>query len=386
MWDYHQTMLEELERLIPNISPAFRVVAGFSNGAHTIAGYMALAEPNQPPGFTTYILAEGGNQGDFRHLAGRHACVAWGELGRSNKPGSLQLAAAADAAQLKVHRVPQPGVGHAFDPAAKTAVREWLQDTVIASLIAEAREALEKKSAAGYAAAKQLAVLAEGTEAEAEFEEALAAAEATAEAEFRALEARLAGKPATANRTAAADSLRGFLKSHGGSEPAKAARAMLDELAQAELDTLMETLPADPKPAQRQAAAVKLRKFVTTWPDAAATVTVRQTLDAWSDEAWAELGLSLPERTTPQQRAALAGKCRKFVADWPGSSGERAALALLGTLGQAKLDDALARLPANLTPDQGRLAAQQLRMMRKRWEATPAAGFFDAAITRLEQP
>jgi hypothetical protein len=97
-------------------------------------------------------------------------------------------------------------------------------------------------------------------------------------------------------------------------------------------------------------------------------------------------GLSLPERTTPQQRAALAGKCRKFVADWPGSSGERAALALLGSLGQAELDDALARLPANLTPDQGRLAAQQLRMMRKRWEGTPAAGFFDAAITRLEQP
>jgi dienelactone hydrolase len=310
MWDYHQTMLEELERLIPNISPAFRVVAGFSNGAHTIAGYMALAEPNQPPGFTTYILAEGGNQGDFRHLAGRHVCVAWGELGRSNKPGSLQLAAAAEAAQLKVHRVLQPGVGHAFDPAAKAAVREWLQDAVIASLIAEAREALEKNSAAGRAAAKQLEVLAEGPEAESAFKEALAAADRAAEEEFRALEARLAGKPATANRTATAESLRVFLKSHG----------------------------------------------------------------------------SPPERTTPQQRAALAGKCRKFVADWPGTTGERAALALLGTLGQTELDDALARLPANLTPDQRWLAAQQLRMMRKRWEGTPVAGFFDAAITRLERP
>jgi hypothetical protein len=63
---------------------------------------------------------------------------------------------------------------------------------------------------------------------------------------------------------------------------------------------------------------VKLRKFVASWPDAAATATARQTLDASSD--------------------------------------------------------------------QGRLAAQQLRMMRKRWEGTPAAGFFDAAITRLEQP
>lgn len=64
----------------------------------------------------------------------------------------------------------------------------------------------------------------------------------------------------------------------------------------------------------------------------------------------------------------------------------KGALDVLGSLGQAELDDALARLPEAATADQRRAAAQQLRMLQKRWEGTPAADHFAAAITRLEQP
>ncbi len=338
MWAYHRTMLAELERLVPNISQRLRVVVGFSNGAHTIAGYMALPEPNLLPGFTTYILAEGGDQGDYRHLAGRHVCVAWGEVGRTNKTGSLQLAAAAEAAQMKVVRVPQPGVGHAFDNVGKTAARQWLQGTVIASLVAETVAMLEKGDPGGYAAAKQLEVLAEGTEVEATFKEALAAAEAEAAEEFRELEDRIAGLPAKGAQTAAAESLRAFLRTYAGSEPAKAAQVMIDKIAQQELEALLESLPADPKPPKRRAAAVKLRKFAAIWPGSFAAATVRQTLDTYSDQAWEELRLSPPERPTPQQITALVAKCRKFLAEWPGTTGQRAALEVLGTLGRAELE------------------------------------------------
>jgi len=36
IYAYHQAMLAEVQRILPNIDPRIRIVAGFSNGAHTI--------------------------------------------------------------------------------------------------------------------------------------------------------------------------------------------------------------------------------------------------------------------------------------------------------------------------------------------------------------
>ena len=63
IWQYQKTMLDELPRVVPNISPSVRIIGGFSNGGHTIAGNMQFPHTDMPDYFTIYVFADGGGVG-----------------------------------------------------------------------------------------------------------------------------------------------------------------------------------------------------------------------------------------------------------------------------------------------------------------------------------
>ncbi len=90
IWQYQKTMLDELRRVVPNISPSVRIIGGFSNGGHTIAGNMQFPHTDMPDYFTIYVFADGGGVGSAFPwssgpgtalsplLKGRYACLFLG--------------------------------------------------------------------------------------------------------------------------------------------------------------------------------------------------------------------------------------------------------------------------------------------------------------------
>jgi len=155
MWQYHVQLLQELHRAVPNISPALRVLAGFSNGGHAIDGFLTLRTAGGGPSplgrfFNVFILADGGmGWGDYRALRGKHLFVCWGEKGRTNKRNCMRLAAKARAAGVHVRAVPMADVGHAFPKTYEQQARAWLEDQVPWALLNQAEVELRRLSAEG---------------------------------------------------------------------------------------------------------------------------------------------------------------------------------------------------------------------------------------------
>jgi predicted peptidase len=61
VWAYHRFMLEEIAKVIPNLDRSRSIIAGFSNGGHSIDGMLRLSgSPKLTDYFSTFIFADGG--------------------------------------------------------------------------------------------------------------------------------------------------------------------------------------------------------------------------------------------------------------------------------------------------------------------------------------
>ena len=135
---YHKTMLAEVLKLLPNLDPKLRIVAGFSNGAHTIGTYIARGENEFVELFHAFVIIEGG--GNFgkakKKLRDKFAYLAWGN--DASKKGSKEYMAyirdGVKDARLETTTHEMDGVGHAFPDAEKALVKEWIEKTVVPSL------------------------------------------------------------------------------------------------------------------------------------------------------------------------------------------------------------------------------------------------------------
>ncbi len=133
IWAYHKTMLDEIARLVPNIHPDLRIIAGFSNGGHAIDGMMK--EKGFRQFFKAYVLIDGGmDAGKYSGMSGTYAYIAWGTTGTNNSLNAQHVAKSARRGRMEVEAHGMEGVGHAFPASEKELVKKWIAETVIPGL------------------------------------------------------------------------------------------------------------------------------------------------------------------------------------------------------------------------------------------------------------
>lgn len=134
--DYQQTMLAELVKLVPNIDPEVRVVAGFSNGAHTIGSAVASGRKEFVELFNAFVVIEGGAQTNAskKKLREKYGYFAWGNTGNGSKDYMRAMMQAAKDARLQVTEHEMDGVAHEFPDSEKALVKAWIEKTVVPGL------------------------------------------------------------------------------------------------------------------------------------------------------------------------------------------------------------------------------------------------------------
>jgi hypothetical protein len=139
IWTYQRFMLDEIAKVIPNIEKSHSVIAGFSNGGHSIDGMLRLSNgPKLTEYFGIFVFADGGgtvytSKGSLPDLKGKFAYACWGSEKGSNKPATSQLPKALKAKGATVVGSEMAGVGHAFAETEHPKVAEWLAKVALAS-------------------------------------------------------------------------------------------------------------------------------------------------------------------------------------------------------------------------------------------------------------
>jgi hypothetical protein len=138
IWTYQRFMLDEIAKVIPNIDKAHSIIAGFSNGAHSIDGMLRLSSgPKLTDHFGIFVLADGGgsaytSKGSLPDLKGKFAYACWGGEKGSNKLATSLLPKALKAKGATVVGSEMAGVGHAFAETEHPKVAEWLAKVALA--------------------------------------------------------------------------------------------------------------------------------------------------------------------------------------------------------------------------------------------------------------
>lgn len=142
IWAQYCRMLDDLDRIVPNLHPTRRLVGGGSNGAHAIGLLANLPDGGFRKRFHAYFLWEGGyTLRDFASISGRPLLACWGDRSLKDRLGAL--AAQARAAKVDVETIEMPGVGHEFPPEYYPKFRDWIDRKVVYGGLPEAAQALE---------------------------------------------------------------------------------------------------------------------------------------------------------------------------------------------------------------------------------------------------
>ena len=138
VWAYQRFMLDEIAKVIPNIDKSHSIIAGFSNGAHSIDGMLRLSSgPKLTDYFGIFVFADGGgttytSKGSLPDLKGKFAYACWGGEKGSNKLATSLLPKALKAKGATVVGSEMTGVGHAFAETEHPKVAEWLAKVALA--------------------------------------------------------------------------------------------------------------------------------------------------------------------------------------------------------------------------------------------------------------
>jgi hypothetical protein len=139
IWAYHRFMLDEIAKIIPNIDKSRSIIAGFSNGGHSIDGMLRLSSgPKLTDYFGIFVFADGGgtsytSKGNLPDLKGKFAYACWGSEKGSNKPATSQLPKTLKAKGATAIGSEMTGVGHAFAETEHPKVAEWLEKVALAT-------------------------------------------------------------------------------------------------------------------------------------------------------------------------------------------------------------------------------------------------------------
>ena len=139
IWTYQRFMLDEIAKVIPNIDKSHSIIAGFSNGAHSIDGMLRLSSgPKLTDYFSIFVFADGGgttytSKGNLPDLKGKFAYACWGGEKGSNKAATSLLPKAFKTKGATVLGSEMTGVGHAFAETEHPKVAEWLAKVALAT-------------------------------------------------------------------------------------------------------------------------------------------------------------------------------------------------------------------------------------------------------------
>ncbi len=263
VWKYHQPMLEDIFRAVPNVHPRLWVVAGFSNGGHCIDGLLSLPQCEFRKLFNVFIFADGGEaRGDYRGLQNSFAYVCWGEKQPSNKEWAVKLVSKATKAKLPVKTDEMKGIGHEFPPAYRKSANRWLEKEVLPVVAKRELALAEAAERAGRVGEAMQALRGLETLAVAGYEAKVKALSETCEThaanDWKKLQAQLGSPPSDKDLKAAAD----FRRRYAGTKAADEAAAVALPPAQKEVKGLKADLGDS---AKRTAALARLRQLEQDW-------------------------------------------------------------------------------------------------------------------------
>lgn len=142
-----KVLLDELRRLVPNLDESRSVLAGFSNGAFSIALMVWAGDADLLSRFSTFVLIEGGfwlasdrveaaskitfQPARLTGLAGKRFLIMYGD--QTNPPDRIpwiadarKSAAALQKAGVAVTELPMKNTGHDFPAAEAERARAWV--------------------------------------------------------------------------------------------------------------------------------------------------------------------------------------------------------------------------------------------------------------------
>src|SRR5512140_417910 len=126
MWPHFRTMLERLEKLVPNIDLAHRVLGGFSNGAHATAALIDSSDGELTRIFSAFVVVEGaGKLEHYERLKAKPFLML--SSNAKSKPRAEQIVEAAKAAGARTTFLFEDVGKHDFPASAYPAVTRWLR-------------------------------------------------------------------------------------------------------------------------------------------------------------------------------------------------------------------------------------------------------------------
>jgi len=138
---YHEAILDEIHRLIPNIDPRLRAVMGYSNGAHTLNHAMAEEWLGYKKSFNVFVTIEGG--GDDRQgydfARGKHYYYAYGDKSPV-LDYQVRVLAKLEESRPELLVSKMVDTGHQFPATEKTKVGKWFTEVVEPSLLVDVAE------------------------------------------------------------------------------------------------------------------------------------------------------------------------------------------------------------------------------------------------------
>ncbi len=322
IWTQYQIMLDDLERMVPNLHPTMRVVGGGSNGAHAAGFLISKTNGEFCRQFHHAILWEGGyTLSDARPMAGGSLMVCWGsESLKGQLPPIAQLARSAG---VDVETIEMPGVGHDFPAEYHARFRDWLNRKVLYAGLTEAMESLRQAMGArrwSAALASVRTVREKAPEGRPERTEAEEAFRTLSDEGARALEELKGGTPG------ASDWCR-FIQRWDSCPCADEARQVANPIAEQELEKVLAQAGSS--------RTTGLRRYVETWSAFAACARARAALDA---EAAAKYEALMPRAPASSRVRVL----NRFIEEWGDAAAAAQAREELEGLARAELDEILA--------------------------------------------
>lgn len=129
--DYHSAFIDELRRLVPNISESHRFIVGTSNGAHTIGCSLVMDWKAYTDFFRGYVLWEGGGcslGANYRAARDKKKIfwVGWGEDSNYKRYAQTK-AEEIESSGGRVWKEGVAGAGHGPTDGTWEAIKKWIE-------------------------------------------------------------------------------------------------------------------------------------------------------------------------------------------------------------------------------------------------------------------
>ena len=296
-WPYFETMLRELERVVPNINPRQRVCGGFSSGGAAISFLLGAKDQ----GFRKYFFAfmpggAGWAMGDYSGLKDRPVYAFMGTED-TRLAGFGSLPAAAEAGGADVVYLKFEG-GHSMPRKHFPEMREWLMQKVVhrdlGNLVTAMRSELRsERFGRAFRAATDLAA---STNPEMpEHAEALAAI-ALAKPRGEAMGQTILTKPLAEQQQ--------FVRDWKGSDFVAPVEAACAVVAEKQINQILSQQPV---------STAFLRKYLEMWEGFEVADKAQEKFNVLAAEALAKIG----EITSPESKSTAL---KRFIDEWSPSA------------------------------------------------------------------